>query len=45
MSAEGSFNHARVHDVTGRGAGGERADRAGSAVVGRLDIAPGQQAD
>jgi hypothetical protein len=44
MSAEGPFNYARVHDVGSCGASGERADRAGLAVIERLDIAPGQQA-
>jgi hypothetical protein len=43
MAAEGSFNHARIHDVGGRGAGGERADRAGLAVIEGLDVASGQQ--
>ena len=43
MPAEGSFNHACVHDVASRGASGERADRAGLAVIERFDVAPGQQ--
>jgi len=42
MSAEGAFNYARVHDVASRSVSGERADRAGLAVVERLDITPGQ---
>jgi hypothetical protein len=40
MPAESTFNHARVHDVVSRGASGERADRAGLAVIERFDIAP-----
>ena len=44
MSAEGAFNYACVHDVGSRGASGERADRAGLAVIERFDVAPGQQA-
>ena len=43
MSAEGAFNHARVHDIASRGASGERADRAGLTVIERLDIASRQQ--
>jgi len=44
MPAEGAFDYARVHDVAGCGASGERADRAGLGVIERFDIAPGQQA-
>ena len=43
MPAEGAFNHACVHDVGSRGPSGERADRAGLAVIERFDAAPGQQ--
>jgi hypothetical protein len=42
VPAEGSLNHARVHDVSSRGASGERADRAGLAVIERFDVAPGR---
>ena len=44
MPAQGAFNYAPVHDVTSRGASGERTHRAGLTVIERFDIAPGQQA-
>ena len=41
MAAHGSLDHARVHDVGGRGACGERADGAGPVVIEGFDVAPG----
>jgi hypothetical protein len=43
VTAYGSLDHARVDDVGGGGAGGERADGAGLAVIEGLHVASGQQ--
>ena len=43
VAADGPSSYAHVHDVAGRGAGGERAHRAGLAIIERLDVTSGQQ--